>query len=297
MSVDSVVRKIKSLLIKRKLSKIEEKRLVQDLEAVFTRFDRHEYKKFSYSSNVFDIPDRTRQIYAEVEFYTIVGKTWMQLLKQLDIQKYPKIADICPGYAPKVELALFYLGYTGNVIVIDKDVNATAQLIRFMNLFNPKFRIMKFKANVFKNPRKKFPLVTANHIIDDLILAHFSEKAGISLNTLYEKESEFTKLWHEILKKEESSIEEIVPIIVRSLERLVEENGILLITQYVSYMEKLLNLKDVSRFNKKVFKLIIKSLMRHGFVNDRKAVNNAFSNYKGHFGKYDCAMLKKYEIY
>ncbi len=293
MTTNKILEKINRLTRSRKLNGVEEKRLIQDLDAVYKRLDRKEYRKFSYAMNSFDVPERTRQIYTEVEFYTKIGKTWEQLLKQVNVRKYKKIVDICPGFTPKVELGLYYLGYTGEIVILDKDTKAITQLKNFMDLFNPQFAITKLNEDLFKPSKQKFELVTANHVIDDLVLAHFAGREGISLYDLYETEGEFSKLWKTILENEKSSIEKIVPVIVDALTGLVDNQGTLILSQYTSYMEKLLRLKEISAFNKKVFRLVISELTQKGFVNDVEAVEKALYGYKGHFGKNDCAILVK----
>src|SRR5262249_45046722 len=117
---DDSVRKIADFLKTTQLTEIEEVRLTQDLENVFQRLQLREYQKFNPSRNVFHIQDRWQSFMVEIDFHCSVGRAWASLLKVVGAHKQPKIIGLCPGYAPKIELGLFYLGYRGIVAILNK---------------------------------------------------------------------------------------------------------------------------------------------------------------------------------
>jgi hypothetical protein len=292
MIIDLFIEKINAFLSQNKLTKIEEKRLLNNLDVIYDRLRKGEYKKTSFSKNKFDVPNRAKEIYTDLQFYSLLGKTWAQLLEPLEINKFTKIVDLCPGYTPKIELALFYLGYKGEVIVLDNDVESVTELKKFMALFNPQFAITERIVNLFNPSKEKYQLVLANHVIDDLVLSHFSQKKGVSLKNIYEKEGALIDLWKYILSNKESHLNEIIPRIASVFDQLIEKNGLLCMSHYKSYMEKILDMDDAAGFNREVFKQVAQELSLRGFVQEGNVVEN-LKKYKGHFTPRDCAVLRK----
>lgn len=293
MSVGNSIKAINQFVKNKKVSHIERKRLKRDLDVVYKRLQKRDYEKTFYSTNVFDVPDRAHAVFVDVEFYALIGKTWFYLLKELEVNKVKTIADIAPGYIPKVELGLFYSGYSGNVVIIDKDKQAISQLVKFIHLFNPQFKIIKKGLDLFTSFDEKFDFVVANHVIDDFVIAYFGNKYGVSSKQMYEKEGELVRIWKLILSKKTSSKKEIVPVILSIFSRIVQKNGILCIAHYKSYIEKMLDMKGASDFNSTVFEEVVSGLIHKGFRKDVHVVRKAFKNKKGHFGANDCAVLRR----
>jgi hypothetical protein len=275
------------------ISQIELSHLNKDLETVLDRLEKDEYKKSGFNVNKFNVPDRTREFYIYLQFYCEIGQNWTPLLKAIDINKYKEVVDLCPGYTPKIELALFYSGYKGKVIAIDKDIDSPKRLVKFMELFNPPFKTIPEKIDLFDHFKSKYKVIIGNHIIDDLVVDLYCKKWGISKTEIYEKEGAITNLWAKILKDKDKNLAECLTKLVDIFERITAKNGIILMSQYKSYMEKLLNLDEAARFSRTLFKMIIKELCKIGFVNEQNLVQKALKNYKGHFGINDCCILRK----
>ena len=293
MSITNTVFAINQFLSRKKVSRIEKKRLKRDLEVVYKRLEKRDYKKTFYATNIFDVPDRSHAVFIDVQFYALIGKAWSYVLKELDVNKIKTVADIAPGYVPKVELGLFYSGYKGKVVIIDKDKQALSQLVKFISLFNPQFNIVKELINLFAPFNKKFDFVVANHVIDDFVVSYFGNKFGVSSKQIYEKEGELVRLWKLILSKRSQSKKEIVPVIVSIFERIVNKNGVLCIAHYKSYMEKMLDMKDATEFNSGVFNAVVSKLSYKGFRADTRVVKKAFNNKKGYFGARDVIVLRR----
>ncbi|MCX6733448.1 MAG: hypothetical protein NTX63_01405 [Candidatus Peregrinibacteria bacterium] len=291
--IETYLNTIQKLSAKRGLTNVEKKRLEKDLQAVSERLQKKEYQKGGFSMNKFDVPDRTREFYVYLQFYCLIGKTWAAVLNELHIEKYKEIVDLCPGYTPKIELALFYLKYKGKLTILDKDRNAMNELEKFLALFEPQYTINKKTVDMFRSRAKKYKMVLANHIVDDLVIDYFSSKWSISSHDLYEKEGQFQALWQRVLEHEQDHYVEILPQIVRALEGYVETKGWICITHYKSYMEKLLDLENATRFTRKLLKGVIAELIKKGFKNHEEIPAKAFKKFRGHFGPRDCFVLQK----
>ena len=157
----------------------------------------------------------------------------------------------------------------------------------------PEFRIVKKCEDLFKSVKGSYDLVLGNHIIDDLAVYYFSQKAGISLDKFYANEEVAQQVWKGILAKRLDSVNEITEKIVDILDKVTGKGGYLCLSQYKSYSEKLFDMKEAYNFNKAVFKKVQRILVKGGFVSKEKLLTKAFNGYKGHFGKKDCVLLQK----
>lgn len=284
---------IRKFARKKRVTHLERKRLGKDLEVVYDRLRKKEYQKGGFATNKFDVPDRTREFYIYLEFYCIVGKTWAALLKEFGINRFPEVVDLCPGYTPKIELALFYLNYRGKLIVIDKDVKAISELEKFMELFHPSYTLVKRSANLFAENRKTYDVVLANHAIDDFVIHYFAQKFSVSLRDIYETEGTFVGLWKRILKNKKQNLEEMEQVIVKMLESLVKKNGWLFAAHYKSYMERLLDMNEVAQFNRVLFQRVIETLCLKDFIRHDEIAKRAFQKFRGHFGAKECVVLQR----
>lgn len=275
------------------ISQIELSHLNKDLEAVIDRLEKDEYKKSGFTGNKFNVPDRTREFYIYLQFYCEIGQNWAKILRTINVNKYKEVVDLCPGYTPKIELALFYSGFKGKVIAIDKDIDSPKRLVKFMELFNPPFKIIPTKLDLFDNFKSKHKLIIGNHVIDDLVVDLFCKKWGISQTEIYEKEGAIINLWNKILTDKNKNLSESLEKIANIFERITSKNSLILLSQYKSYMERLLNLDEAARFSRTLFNMIIKELCKKGFKNEQKLIEKSFKKYKGHFGTNDCCILRK----
>jgi|WetSurMetagenome_2_1015567.scaffolds.fasta_scaffold15442_2 hypothetical protein len=293
MTVKSTIKNIIDFVDKKHLTKIEEKRLLGNLSAVYNRLIKHDYQKYGYSENKFDVPDRVSEIFTELEFYCLIGKTWLKILSALNIKDKPQIVDLCPGFVPKIELGLFYLQYKGKVVAIDKDSRALSSHIKFMELFGPEFKISKKIINLFGRFKENYDVILANHLIDDLVLCYFSKKMKMKLSDIYAKEGNVKKIWEHVLENKKNNLEVMTKIIVKIFDQLSGSKGLICMTYYKSYLDKILDMDDAYKFNRELFKKIIKELKNKGFSEDKNIVKKTFENGKGHFGSDDCVVLRK----
>ena len=293
MGIKETLGKIENFVQKECLSDIENERLQANLEAVYQRLEKRDYQRFSYSTNVFDVQNRVQDIFTDLEFYSYLGKTWASILSELKLENFSKILDICPGYSPKIELGLYYLGYKGKLIVLDKDKQSFCFLQKFTDLFNVGYDMEAKFSDFFEKKDEQYELVVANHVLDDLTVDYFAKKQGTSLKDIYANEQEMIKIWNYILKDKKQNMEEILPLLVNSFDGFVKKGGYFCLAQYKSYMEKMLGMEETSKFNKDLFEEVVSKLTDRDFEIVNHKVKNAFHKFNGHFGPDDFVILRK----
>lgn len=279
--ISNIVSQISTFRNKNKLTVLEEKRLADDLGSILHRLKAREYKIGNVSVNTFNIPDRTKEFFCFMDYYHQVGKAWEKILKNIRVKKFKQVCDLCPGYMPKVLLGLFYCDYKGKVVLVDQDINSMKELKTFMALFNPKFTIQLTKTNLFKLRNCFiFPVILANHIIDDLAMDYFARKRGIAMQSIYDNEKTFLEHWNYITIKADSNIAELMPKIVSFLNKLTKKGSLIILTHYRSYIERIFNLKNVTTFNKKLLANVTSTLCQNDFIKLPNRVERALNKFK-----------------
>jgi hypothetical protein len=284
--------RLNKLISRKKLSGLADRRLARDLEAVCQRLEKNEYETSGIVKNVFDMAEQSRVLYAHLKTYARIGDAWSEIFKILPIKRFAEILDICPGFAPKIEIGLFYRGYKGRVVVLDKQKAAVTNLKKIMSLFRPDFEIVPYARNLFFPARKKFRMVAGNHVFDDLILEYFCEKNRIDSRNIYEKEGRFVKVWGMILRQNRDFEDELVDKFSGVFRSLTEKGGYLCLAQYKSYMEKMLSLDNSYSFTRKIFRKVITNLLRNGFLK-LQIDEKIFKQKDKYFNQGDFAILKR----
>jgi hypothetical protein len=293
MNIKSLTNAIVDFSRKNNLEILERRRLLDNLQTIYRRLIKRDFQKYGYSENRFDIPNRANEFFTELEFQALLGKTWECILKEININSYSHVVDLCPGYSPKIELGLFYLQYKGEVVAIDGDSHALSMLVRFMDLFNPQFKISKKIVNLFGRFKGNYDVVLANHIIDDLVLCYFSQKLRIKHRDIYSKEENVKIIWKHVLSDKKTNLDMMSTVISKMFNQLIEPKGIICITHYKSYFDKLLDADKAYKFNQELLKKIVAELKHNGFSDDKDIVKRAFEKKKGHFGVDNCIVLRK----
>lgn len=264
MRMEKILEEI-SKQAKKKLSTEAKLRLQKDLRAVCQRLEKKEYETSGIVENSFDVPDKTKQFFVLLDTYAKIGNAWSIIFKQLSVQSFKEVIDLCPGFTPKVELGLLYSGFKGNVKILDKDLAVVKQLQKNLHLFHPSFSTERLSIDLFKQNDISAKFIVGNHIFDDLILNYFGKKLSIDTKNIYRDEEQFLHLWNAILGDKQHNKTEIIQILSHALERLVAKNGYLCLSQYQSYMERMLGLSEATRYTHDVFVGVKKDLCAHGF--------------------------------
>jgi hypothetical protein len=288
-----ILNTIQTFLRKKRISSIEKKRLQEDLETIYARLSKREYTIGGFSTNKFDVPDKTLEVFVNIDYYGKIGRTWARIFKELSVSRFHSIADICPGYTPKVELGLYYARYSGSVEVIDADKQSLIRLVAFMSVFRPEFKLHVSRKNIFAPSTVSYDVVTANHVLDDVILWHFARKLGVTLDEIYGSEQTYIRTWKQILSNKEKNIREITPLLVRSFDSLVRKGGFLCLAHYSSYTDRMLNQRKAYFFTQTVFHRVTDELASLGYTNKKELVNRALSTHREQFTERQCVVLKK----
>lgn len=276
------------------LSEVEEQRLVKDLTRVIERLDKREYARSDFVGNTFNVPDRTKEFYGNLSSYFQHVLTWERIFQALQYKTIPKIIDLCPGWAPKLALSLWYIEYAGEIVLVDKDKESTAALIEFMQLFRPKY---SFSINavdlLHEAPPVSADLVIANHIADDLALEIAAERFGYKISDLYADEESYKKIWQMLLDEPHDLKERTVEVLTRTILSSVKSSGHVVLTQYSAYLERLLGLKPVVQFAQSIITETVKRLIVQGFILEQSKVDQALLGYSGVFSSKECWILKR----
>jgi hypothetical protein len=279
------------LISDKKLSLIAKRRLDRDIFAICERLAKDEYETSGIVENVFDIPDKANQFYKHLDTYFRIGSSWSQVLSNFPLNNYKKILDICPGYSPKVEIALLYANFQGEVFIMDKNREAINLLLDIMKIFRPKYRLTPMVQNLFTT-NNNYHFVLGNHIFDDLVLSYFCNKFNLKLDDLYAKEKILLSTWQEILNNKDDNINEICNELSTALKNIVAKDGYLCLSYYQSYIEIMLSMQKPYIFCRNCFLLTINKLLLTDFTQVKIPEFKGY-NKKLYFGSKDVVILKR----
>lgn len=230
------------------LTEVEADNLVSDLQGIYQRLVAGHYRDTDFlSRNIFDIPRRTREFLNYFHGYQLQAKTWAEVLKQLPLSKVETVIDLCPGWAPKIELALAKIKYQGKVIIFDLDKSCFNKIQDFMSMFDISYNLIFEKGDFFSSAKSRGDLVVANHVIDDLLIYKYRSPFRYSLKEIYDSEKKYKEVAKQVLlsfSHQESLIKEISI----NFDCFVNNDGFLVISQYRGLWEKALRLKKWSVF-------------------------------------------------
>ncbi len=242
--------------------------LERDLSAVLRRLHAGEYARTDFvERNVFDVPRRTREFFSYMEGYLRLAGRWIEALDGFPISELDDVVDLCPGWAPKIELALLRTGFRGTVVVVDTDARALAALSSLIAGFAPPFTMAAECADFFAPPARRFRCAVANHVVDDLILSRFAPEPSSSL---YEDEGALVAAWLKIAERADEVVAGFPAELAEAFSRWVAPDGWLLLSHYDSFVDELLG-SPVRALVDQVFRATVSALVERGFVVEREA--------------------------
>jgi hypothetical protein len=232
-----------------------------------------------------------------LDYYQYCVETWEKIFEQLDFQKIKTIIDFCPGWSPKLGLALLKTNFSGILYAIDESHENLNLFKSLIDPFPKKFCIKYISADIM-NPGNKFQnlsadLILANHIIDDMALGHFLKGKNSKIE-LFENAVFMKQTWLEILKKK-NNFRMIASKLRNTFTKLLNPNGYLLIAQYMGYQESLYGLEKVYTRCSSVIENIKKDFYRtKEFAEKEEILTSAFLKIKNpYFPKKDIFCFKK----
>ena len=236
------------------VSDTERRRLGRELARVRSRLEAGEYSRNSFVGNTFNIPERMEDLLSELEFYSSLGKRWRSLVAAVDLPRSARVLDLCPGLAPKVELGLYYYGFSGEVVACDLDQAQLQRLKTFLGLFAVDFTTTYLCADVLTLNGGCYDAICGNHVLDDLLLARAAARLGLPAALMYESEATLSALCHDARAHGEEEIIAVAGCVVDLAARLLHKNGVLILTHYASHVERIMGLGFFGEMVREVLK-------------------------------------------
>jgi len=231
-----------------------------------------------------------------LDYYQYAAETWQQIFKTIDFSKIHKIIDLCPGWSPKIEMALLKTSFDGELIIIDKSIENIYFFKKLFEPFNSNFKVKTINKNLSEGCKHKCDLIVANHIIDDLLLDLFFCKNNLNSwnESFFEKPEMMEKIWVKILE-DKTIFEEAKMMFRKILLKMVNSGGYVFIAQYLGYQENLYGLKKIYLKCKLLIEDIKKNLiMENYFIEDKQLIEDAFKTMADpYFLKTDVVCLRK----
>lgn len=259
--------KIETLLAQGRFSDFEQKNITHDLQRVFEKLSSGLYRESHFiDRSGFDSGIRTEEFFHYLEGYVSQSKNWARILNGLlKVYQPNNIMDMCPGWAPKIELALLSLKYDKTVYLFDRSANSLKKLKSFVETFSPQYRLRLKTGDFFSNQQKpKSSMVVANHILDDLLLSLMAKRVGVPLSQLYATEGSFVQITKQIMQ--EKTITETFPdLFYRQMNQFISPKGVFVMVHYPGLTESTLALRQWIKFCHTLFKECMQIFLQHGY--------------------------------
>jgi hypothetical protein len=282
---------IQRALRSNRLGETEMRRLGRELGRVRDRLEAGEYRRNSFVGNTFNIPERMDDLLSELEFYTGLGRKWAHLISAVNLPRAARVIDLCPGLAPKVELGLYYYGFTGEVVACDIDETQLRRLQTFIGLFSVPFKTTYRCADIFTVQDQTCDAICGNHILDDLLLARAAQRLGVAPHLIYESEATLTSLCWNARAEGINEIREVAAAVVDLSMRVLNPSGVLILTHYASHVERIMGLSFFGEMVREVLKMC-RRIGRERGLRSVRAHNIAASN-NGGFAPEEVLILTK----
>lgn len=215
------------------------------------------------------------------DYYQYCVETWKKIFARFSQKKLQTITDLCPGWSPKIEIALFRTNYSGIVNIIDKVPGHIDTLVTLVRSFPINFKLKPVVTDLLGPIITKIPpadLVVANHIIDDLLIDLYQKTKKTSHNNIFEDPDTYLEICQKIIKSPNLQ-DTIIHKLQNRLLHLINPSGYLLITQYQGYQEKLYSQNHLHQFYfETTRKLVQKLISQNHFSVNRKLITPAFKN-------------------
>lgn len=269
--------------------------VIHDLQEVEDRLHAGHYQHSDYlARNTYDIPRRTEEFLIYMQGYQQVAFTWTKILTPLINKNTKHVLDLCPGWAPKIELALHHLGFSGTVHLWDVDTTSTKRVMDYMDLFKPNYKLSQIKTDLFTSTSNiKSDVIVANHIIDDLLLHEYCKQNQSELSILYGSETEMFAAVTKIINTKKFQ-REIINKLVKVIEKNLADGGFIIISQYAGLFEKANKLDTWVLLCKEIMKLTRDELVSKGYQNSIDTISNSlFESSDMYFSSDEVVCLKR----
>lgn len=198
-----------------------------------------------------------------LDYYQYCVETWQYIFQQIDFSTINTIIDLCPGWAPKIEMALLKTNFKGTIYAIDENKDHLDTFHTLIDPFEKQFDIQLCNTSIDqidKTTISVVDLIIGNHIIDDLLINQLSKSSNNSFTSVLTSPNNQV-LVSQLITNHPFIINDVSYLLLNLVDTLLSKNGYLLLSQYTSYTDKLKNRSDITSqkimFNlKKHFKKI-----------------------------------------
>lgn len=278
-NISKILKRLLITLSKKKFSSFELGNLEHDLAAVEARLEAGHYAHSDFiARNTYDIPRRTEEFLVYLQGYHEIAQIWAKVLKPIITENTKCVLDLCPGWAPKIELALHNLAFSGTVQMWDVDLSSTKRAMDYMKLFKPNYDLQQVGTNLLSGDSQiKSDLIVANHIIDDLLLYKFCMRNKIELSSLYGSESLLIAATEGIITDKKIQ-KEISSRLVSVVDTTLSKGGFFVISQYAGLFEKANHLDNWILFCKEILDDIKTELFKKSYHDQSNVIYNSLQN-------------------
>lgn len=217
-------------------------RAQDDLDDIAERINTGEYLLRNFSKKRrFDVSGRMQEFYLYLESYTQVGKSWKSIFETIWLRDDQRVLNLCPGWSPKVELGLYYNGFSGSVDVCDIDKQSAGHIRNFMRIFDHHFHIYQKTKNVLTDSLWSYEVIVGNHIIDDLVVGDYVAQNRLSLEDFYKNEDGIKGYTQDMQAKEQWEIQKsLIQTLADQIDTHLTSGGYVVLNHYKSYVDDLL---------------------------------------------------------
>ena len=221
------------------------------------------------------------------DYYLEIAEKWAGLLKpivQTNSKKNMQITELCPGWAPKILLALHLISFEGTYIALDESPHALKKLEHFSHQINRSYTFKGHTKNILTDTFGATDNLIKNHVLDDIILhAYFPDQSS---EKMYTRE-QLVKNWDYISHDSNlhSTIESITDTLTKKILDEVKNNGFVCIHQYEGYQDKLWNIPFAWEISQKICDTLVDKLRSKSTLKE-EVIKHTFSTPIFVFSKY-----------
>jgi len=238
--------------------------LMNDLKHIHLRLKTNMYAESDYEKrDIFDVPRRTEEFLRYFSGYDEQGEFWASILKPLITTKTKTILDVCPGWAPKIELGLWKLRFKGTTHLVDYNPSSLSSIESYLKMIGSDLKLVNHNDNFFYlKSLPQMDLIVGNHIVDDLLLHEYCEKSQVMITSLYESENAMLKATEEILKLGMIDQKVFADSVSQVIISLMKQNSYIVLSQYKGLFERTHRLTEWSNFVGEIFRHIESNLLK-----------------------------------
>lgn len=237
------LRKLSKSIKERAPRGVEMRRILADMEIYAARIASGEYKRARFVQNTLNINERNKELLDDLGFFLEIGQGWRKIFQEVKLSPQTSILDLGCGCFPKVELGLHYAGFKGDVFLIDQDRKNLRGAKTFLDFLQVDFNYVPLQRSFWSYRDRRFDVVAANHLLDDLLLSAYCYNTGRSLTKLHKSEGLYCEAWRKLARSSQFS-HTLAERLGLTLDRLTKPGGRICLLDYPSHSHRALKLLE-----------------------------------------------------